>query len=180
MCKKFIPYAHGQNIFDVDITFFVSHNIKTLLVDLDNTLDSYRATEPSKRVLELKSALDKAGIELIVISNNKEKRVSHYAQQLGVRFLFSTHKPFTRRLKKFIKDNNIDISSTMLVGDQLITDVLMANNAKLRVLLTEKLVKEDQWTTHINRIFDRPIRRHLAKKGKLVDWRDKLWHLKKR
>ena len=134
MCKKFIPYAHGQNIFDVDITFFVSHNIKTLLVDLDNTLDSYRATEPSKR----------------------------------------THKPFTRRLKKFIKDNNIDINNTMLVGDQLITDVLMANNAKLRVLLTEKLVKEDQWTTHINRIFDRPIRRYLAKKGKLVDWRDKL------
>ena len=79
-----------------------------------------------------------------------------------------------KTIKKFIKDNNIDINKTMLVGDQLITDVLMANNAKLRVLLTEKLVKEDQWTTHINRIFDRPIRRYLAKKGKLVDWRDKL------
>ena len=53
------------------------------------------------------------------------------------------------------------------------TDVIAARGAKIRVVLTEKVVKEDQWTTHINRIFDRPIRRHLRKKGKLVDWRNK-------
>ena len=40
-------------------------------------------------------------------------------------------------------------------------------------ILTDKIVKEDQPTTHFNRLFDRPIRRHLKRKGKLIDWRER-------
>ena len=61
----------------------------------------------------------------------------------------------------------------MLVGDQMMTDVLAARGAKIRVVLTEKIVKEDQWTTHINRIFDRPIRKYHRKRDNLIDWRNK-------
>ena len=59
----------------------------------------------------------------------------------------------------------------MLVGDQLMTDTLAAKGAHIRIVLTEKIVKEDQFTTHFNRLLDRPIRKHLKKKGKLLDWR---------
>ena len=61
----------------------------------------------------------------------------------------------------------------MFVGDQLVTDVLAAKGAGLRIILTEKIVKEDQFTTHFNRLIDRPIRSYLRKKGKLPDWRTK-------
>jgi len=61
----------------------------------------------------------------------------------------------------------------MLVGDQLITDVLAGRGAHIRVILTEKIVKEDQWTTRFNRLLDYPIRRYLSKKGLLPDWRNK-------
>ena len=59
----------------------------------------------------------------------------------------------------------------MMVGDQMLTDAGAANKANIRMLLTDKIVKEDQWTTHFNRLFDRPMRRHAAKKGQLKDWR---------
>ena len=76
-------------------------------------------------------------------------------------------------LKKFLKGKDIKPEEAMLVGDQMMTDVLAARGAHLRMVLTEKIVKEDQFTTHFNRLLDRPIRKHLRKKGKLPDWRTK-------
>lgn len=172
--SKFVPYCHANSIFDVDVTFFKRQNIKTILADLDNTLDSYKALEPSKRVIELKKTLEEQGIELIIISNNKERRVKPYASKVGVKYLYSTRKPFTKKLLNFLNTNKIDKNFVLLVGDQLITDVVMANNAHLKVMLTEKIVKEDQWTTHFNRLLDRPIRRHLRKKHKLIEWKEKM------
>ena len=96
-----------------------------------------------------------------------------YANALGVEYVYSARKPFSGRIKKFLKEKNVPVENSMLVGDQMMTDVLAAKGAHLRIVLTEKIVKEDQWTTHINRLFDRPIRKHLNKKGKLPDWRTK-------
>ncbi|MCH5180899.1 MAG: YqeG family HAD IIIA-type phosphatase [Erysipelotrichales bacterium] len=174
MAINFIPYCHATSIFDVDIAFFKKEKIKTVLADLDNTLDSYKAMRPSLRVMELKKRLEEEGIELIVISNNKEKRVKPYASELSVRYLYSTRKPFKKRLLNFLESNDIDKNFVLFVGDQLLTDVVMANNAHIKIMLTEKIVKEDQWTTHFNRLIDRPIRRHLRKKNKLVDWKEKM------
>ena len=174
MASKFLPYCHARDIFSVDIAFFKKENIKTVLADLDNTLDSYRAKMPSKRVFELKRKLEEANIELVLISNNKEKRVKPYASAFGVRYLFSTHKPFKKRLLNFLNSNDIVKESVMIIGDQLLTDVVMANRAHLKVMLTEKIVKEDQWTTHINRLIDRPIRSYFRRKKKLIDWKEKM------
>ena len=59
----------------------------------------------------------------------------------------------------------------MLVGDQMVTDIRCGNHAKIKTLLVDKLVKEDQWTTRFNRILERPFRKHAVKKGKLTNWR---------
>lgn len=175
MFKRFMPYAYAKSVFDVHIDFFVKEKVSTLLVDLDNTLDSYRAIEPSTRVKELKEKLDKASIELVIISNNKAQRVGNYASKLNVKFLNSTHKPFKKRLLAFLDKHQIDKNQCMLVGDQLVTDVQLGKNAGIKVLLCDKIVKEDQWTTHFNRLIDRPIRHHLKRKKKLTSWEEKLY-----
>ena len=118
----------------------------------------------------LKEALAIHNIEMIIISNNKERRVNPYASKLGVRYLFSTRKPFTKRLLKFMNENNISKNETIVVGDQLVTDIRMAKKAKIFCLLCDPIVKEDQWTTHFNRLIDRPIRRHLKKHKLLKSW----------
>lgn len=173
MFKKFIPFAYAKSIFDVNIDFFKYLNIKTLLVDLDNTLDSYKCYTPSARVINLKKQLDANEIKLIIISNNRGKRVKCYADSLGVPYLSSTHKPFKKRLAMYLANNGIKNDESMLVGDQLITDVMLGYNAKINVLLCEPIVKEDQWTTRFNRLIDRPIRRYLKNHNKLMIWSDK-------
>ena len=173
MFKKFIPFAHSQSIYEIEPDFYLRNGVKTLFMDLDNTLDSYKAKEPKPNTIELIQKLRDSGINPIIISNNKAKRVCGYANKLGVDFLPSARKPFSKKIKAEIAKRNLKVDEVMLVGDQLMTDVLAAKGAGIRVVLTEKLVKEDQWTTHINRLMDRPIRRYHRKRNNLIDWRNK-------
>ena len=172
MLKSHIPFAHAQSLYDIDVAFFTKFGVKYVLADLDNTLDSYRTKTPSEKAVELKQKLEKAGIELIIVSNNTGKRVSTYANELKVRHLNSVGKPFAKKLLKKLAMLNIDKNQAMMVGDQVVTDITCANRAKIKSVLVDKLVKEDQITTRFNRLFDRPLRRSLKRKNLLVEWRN--------
>ncbi len=50
--KSFIPFAHSGSIYEIDVDFYKRNNVRTLFMDLDNTLDSYRAREPKDNTLE--------------------------------------------------------------------------------------------------------------------------------
>ena len=52
MFKRFIPFAHATSIYEIDPMFFKKQNVKTLFVDLDNTLDSYKAREPKQETID--------------------------------------------------------------------------------------------------------------------------------
>lgn len=172
MLKVRIPFAHASSIYDIDVSFYKKLNVKYVLSDLDNTLDSYKTKLPLKRAFELKENLAKEGIELIIISNNTGKRVSTYSDALGIRYLSSVGKPFAKKLIRKLSENSIDIDKSIMIGDQVVTDITCANRANIRSVLTDKLVKEDQITTRFNRLFDRPLRRALKRKHLLKDWRE--------
>ena len=172
MWKRFIPFAHAQSIFEIDVSFYKNLGVKFLLVDLDNTLDSYKTELPSKRVVDLKEDLLMDGIEIIITSNNTGKRVTKYARALGVRFMSKVGKPFSKKLLRKLRVLKIRKDEVMLIGDQIVTDISCANGAKIKNVLTEKLVEEDQPTTRFNRLFDNPLRRKLNKKHLLKDWRE--------
>jgi len=172
MCKSYIPTYHAQNIFEITIDFYKQNNVKVLLLDLDNTLDSYKEKLPSKRAVDYINQLKNNNIRPIITSNNKGKRVSEYSKALGIEHFSSVMKPFKCRLLKILKNNNIDIKDCMLIGDQLVTDIKCGNACKIKTVLTEKLVKEDQPTTHINRLLDNPLRARFKKCGKLNNWKE--------
>ena len=171
MLKRFIPYAHAESIFEIDLSFYEKLGIKYVFADLDNTLDSYKQATPLERAKNLKEELERHGIELIIVSNNTGARVQKYSKELGVRHFSSLAKPFAFRITKIMKRANIRPESVIMIGDQIVTDISCANGAKVKSVLTEKLVPEDQPTTRFNRLFDNPLRKKLRKKNLLRDWR---------
>ncbi len=171
MLKRYIPFAHAESIYQIDLEFFSKLGIKYVFADLDNTLDSYRQQTPLEPAIKLKEELSKRGIELIIVSNNRGKRVQKYSKELGVRHWSSLGKPFAIRIKKIMKRLNIKKDEVIMIGDQIVTDISCANGAKIKSVLTEKLVPEDQPTTRFNRLFDNPLRRKLKRKNLLKDWR---------
>lgn len=171
MWKRLIPFAHAKSIYEIDVEFYKKLGIKYVFSDLDNTLDSYKQAIPTEKAICLKNKLNSEGIELIITSNNTGKRVTLYSTEYGVRFLSSLKKPFSKKLKKKMKNVGINPNEVIMIGDQVITDIGCANGAGIKSILTDKLVKEDQPTTRFNRLFDRPLRKKLSRKGLLKDWR---------
>ena len=51
MFKSFIPFAHANSIYEINPEFFVKHGVKVLFIDLDNTLDSYKAFTPKENAI---------------------------------------------------------------------------------------------------------------------------------
>ena len=170
MLKSFITFAHAKSIYDIPVDFYSVNKVKTLLVDLDNTLDSYKLFTPTERAKELIVKINATGVKVVIISNNRGKRVSTYAKAIPVDYISSAKKPFPGVIKRYLKDNNLSTDDVMFVGDQMMTDVLATHGAHVRMILTEKIVKEDQFTTHINRIFGRPIRKYHMKRDNIPDW----------
>lgn len=171
MCKKRIVYATAKSVYEIEMEFYLKNGIKYVLLDLDNTLDSYKLYHPTEKAFDLIKRFKESGITSYIISNNRGKRVSSYANDLGIEYLNSAFKPFAKRINKFLAAKNINKDEVMMIGDQMFTDVGAGNRAKIKVILTDKIVKEDQWTTRFNRIFDHFERKRASKHNELKDWR---------
>ena len=171
MFKKFIPFATAKSAYEIDFEFLKSIGIKTVFIDIDNTLDSYKQLTPSEDAKRFVDKL-KENFNVALISNNKKVKVSNYCSSLDVNFVFKAFKPLPKKMNKFIKEHGYSKNEIVLIGDQMITDVWCASNVGIKVIWTEKLVKEDQWTTHINRIFERPISKYHRKHNNLRSWRE--------
>lgn len=172
MNKLLIPSIHATNIFEIDINFFVLLKIKYIFADLDNTLDSYKCEVASKRVEEFNKKLKEYGIELIIVSNNSEKRVKKYADSINIKYLYKCYKPFTKKINNYINNNNIDKENCIMIGDQILTDIKCGNKLKIKTLLVDDLVNSNQLVTRFNKFVAKNSLKKLKKQNLLKDWRD--------
>ena len=105
MKNKYVPFAVAKSIYEIEVDFYKQQGVKILLMDLDNTLDSYKLYHPTDRAKELIKKIQDAGILPIIVSNNKGKRVRTYANDLNLEYINSAAKPFGWRINKFIQQH---------------------------------------------------------------------------
>lgn len=174
MRKCRIPFALADSIYEVDVSFYHALGVKVILCDLDNTLVPYGVPEPDEKCFAWKKKLDEEGIRLYLVSNNSGKRVKRFATALGCSYACWMRKPFSGPLKKLLEEQRIDPKEAMLVGDQIMTDITAGNGAGVKTLLTEPLAFHEPPWTKWNRMFDKPKRRKIKKKGLSKPWREVL------
>lgn len=165
MRKIFIPTYQIKTIYDLDPAKLKELGIEAVLSDLDNTLASYKCKDAEERTIALVNKLRDNGIAFYIASNNTSKRVQRFASTLGIKALSGLRKPFSSRLKKLLEKEGLDKDKTVLVGDQVMTDVIAGNGAGIRTILTEKLVPEDPPWTRFNRLFEKGKRKVIARDG---------------
>ena len=141
-----------------------------ILTDLDNTLTGPYEKNASQDVKDLISKFVNNGFNVIILSNNRQKRVSNFVKPLNVPFLYQVKKPKTHKLQKYLNENNIDTKKCLIIGDQIMTDILMANRLNIDSVLVNRLTKIDQVITIIPRFLDRYFRRKLKKKKLLKEF----------
>ena len=82
---SFLPNFYLKDVTDVDIAFLQKNDIKAVLLDIDNTLSPHGAILPYDGVCEWINNLKNSGIKVTIISNNKEKRVRLFAENLKIK-----------------------------------------------------------------------------------------------
>lgn len=164
---KFKIDYHIDSIFNLDLNFLQVNDFKNIVIDLDQTLDSPFSLTPSLDAINLKKKLEEKNIKMIIISNNRDKRVRPYCLKLNVLFLARAKKTKKKKILRFLNQNKINIDETLFVGDQLLTDGIYTRKIGGKFLLVEPLTKNDNIFTKFNRKIDIIIRRRLLKNNKL-------------
>ena len=169
MNKKLIPTFVANSIYELDFNKIVEMGIKYLFVDLDNTLASPYVYEPEDNTINLINKVKDLGLKIVILSNNHQERVSKFANKLNVSYLYEVKKPSIKKISKYVLENNIDSSKCLSIGDQVMTDVLMANKMNFKVILVNQLTKKDELITFFPRMLDTYFRRKMKRKKLLKE-----------
>ena len=168
MLKKLIPDYYYNSIYDIPLEELYNKGIRLILTDMDNTLISYNETDPNEELFEFKKKVLALGFEFILVSNSRKNRVDHFAKLYDIPYVKFSLKPLKRGIKKAIKKvskNKYNKNQVILLGDQLMTDILGAKRCKIEACLIEPIDKSsDIKSTRMNRNLERFFLKRLKKK----------------
>ena len=153
----FRPKYTIDTIYNLKTEKLVQMGIKAVFSDLDNTLLAWNKFETAKETDQFNQKLAKAGIKLVVISNNNAERVGKVLDSYGIMFVAKSKKPLPFAIIREVEELGLKKDEVMMVGDQLITDMQAGNLAGVKTVLVKPLVETDKWNTRINRFFEKII-----------------------
>lgn len=133
----FKPALWVKNVLSIDEEFLAENNIKALILDLDNTLSMHGNPAAEEGIPDWLDKMRAFDIKMMVVSNNTHKRVSPLAAKLGLDFISSGAKPLTFGINKAVKALGVPKENIAVVGDQIFTDVMGGNFAKMKTILVE-------------------------------------------
>ena len=114
--------------------------VRLVLADLDNTLAPYKVTVPPAGVIAWKESLAAEGITLFLLSNSRKPgRAQKFAEQLGISYQGRSGKPKRAGYLRAMERMGCTPEQTVMVGDQIFTDTLGANNAGVTPLLVQPI-----------------------------------------
>lgn len=132
--------------------------ISTALLDFDNTLGEDHATEPENYSFRCIRMIQEQGIRCCIVSNAKSERSAKIAEMLGVPCVTYANKPGTSGILKAMELMQATPQHSVMVGDQIFTDVIAGNMAGCRTIMVEKLYTPEIWYVRLKRPFEKIVR----------------------
>lgn len=167
MLTRFFPGKYLTSIFELNIDELMKQGIKGIIFDIDNTLVPYDVAEPTDKIIALFEEIKRKGLQITLVSNNKEDRVIKFNEKLKVFAIHKAKKPRTINLKRAMELMQLQSEQVAIVGDQVFTDVYGGNRAGITTILVNPVSEKDEWITKVKRGLEKKILRryevHVAK-----------------
>ena len=161
------PKYYFDKISDIDLNKLKQKNIDTILLDLDNTLVPWYNSYIDPEIYNWLNNIRMNNFKVCIISNGLSIRVKRISKELGFPFISNAIKPSTRSIVKALKMLNSKPENTVIIGDQIFTDILAGNRLGLTTILVKPLAKVELITTKFIRIIEKKILKYLIKKNKI-------------
>ena len=125
-----IPDFSFRALTDISVEFLKEHNVKLLMLDMDNTISPYGVSKPTIEMCGYIDGLKTAGIEPYIVSNSKRPgRTEAFAEALKIGYIKAAGKPKPDALLKVMSVKDLSPENCALAGDQIFTDTIAANSA---------------------------------------------------
>lgn len=161
MKKRLEPDLFLNSVHDLNTEILMEKGITAIIVDIDNTLVSWDTKEPDEKVSQFVCRLVEEGFKICILSNNTRKRVEEFNRCLNLPAIYKAIKPSKTAFARAMKLMDATADNTVVIGDQLFTDVLGGNRMGLyTVLVTPISDKEFIWTKLV-RMLEKAVLRKL-------------------
>ena len=150
MFKCFYPGVRYESVYAIDFDKYYEMGYRGILFDIDNTLVMHDAPADDKSV-RLFAELKESGFKTCLISNNDTPRTAPFAEAVGTEYVCNAGKPKASGFNEAMEKLGLSREQTMMVGDQLFTDMWGANNAGVYAVLTEKIARDPHFHIRLKR-----------------------------
>lgn len=160
----FVPEYVFCTFADANADFLNSIGIKGIILDVDNTLEPYENPTPTEKVQKWLEDLRKNGISAAFVSNNNAERINLFNKNLNLPAYSKAGKPFKKNVILAMRDMGTNKSNTILMGDQIFTDVWAAHNTGIKAILVPPIKDKTDAFTKFKRKLEKPILKKYHKK----------------
>lgn len=151
------PDVKLHGITDITVELLNKHDIKALLLDVDNTMSTHHGTVLTDGLTEWIAKMSDSGIKLMVLSNSKRFRIEPFAARIGLPFISLGCKPLPTGYLRGVKALGEKRKNVAIVGDQIFTDILGGNIVGVKSILLTPIKLEDGWSFKIRRKLEKKL-----------------------
>ena len=162
------PDEAAPSIHGVDYTALWERGIRALIYDLENTLCRWRRWELDPRTQALLASLRERGMKVAVLTNASIPPHQPFRRELaeaGIQVVDRAHKPLQGGLRRALAALGACPNEAALIGDQLMTDVLVGKRVGLYTVLVDPLARRESRLTRCSRWLERLLGRHPHRTG---------------
>lgn len=152
--ERYVPDMYKESIYDINYDKLKEIGIKIILLDLDNTLISYKQKLAEQKLIDFLDKLKK-DFDFVIYSNGPKKRVERVKEQLGIEGFHCVNKPLKKGFDKVLAKFKYKENEVAIIGDQMLTDIAFGNSAGITTILIKPLSKKEPIWTKINRTVER-------------------------
>ena len=169
MKNPMMPDYMFRTFDEITPAFLTSLGVKAILADIDNTLAPYEQPEPDQRIKGWIASLAEAGIGIAFVSNNDWERVNRFNATLGVPAYAKSGKPFKKNLVKAMNDLGGTLETTVMLGDQLLTDALAGHNLGVKCLIVPPIRDKKNAFFKFKRWLEKPVVKKFKRRNG-IEW----------
>lgn len=152
------PDRYFSRITRIDIERdLVGCGFESVLMDVDNTILTRDTHEVPSDVAAWLEKARAAGLRFCLVSNNWHEGVYQLADRLELPIVAKAIKPLPPAFLMALRKIGAKRATTVVIGDQLVTDVMGAHFLGMTAYLLQPLVEQDLPHTLLLRNFERLV-----------------------
>ncbi|HHX36965.1 MAG TPA: YqeG family HAD IIIA-type phosphatase [Clostridiaceae bacterium] len=138
-CKSWRPTAYYESIQHIPLAEYYAAGVRLALLDIDNTLMPHGHSSGQRTAQEALLRIKATGLTPVILSNAKRERARSVARDLGAPVIGMAMKPSPRGIEEAMKLSGFKETQTILIGDQIFTDIWAGRRAGIPSILVRPI-----------------------------------------